>query len=409
MKTRFASLLALSLLLTAGTASAQLCYGPDGLSGPCCTQTNVNIPTFPAVSLSGLGIRWTDCVPGSATATIDLSATANVQCGVQIAQLEVRAPGGGLVMAGAARLDYVRTWTEIDDNDQQMQVWRFLLKTELNAGPAANPGGPIVPSCLANSPYAFYYGYIDYARRCQGQQSLQVAIGLFHGCDRLSHLPGVSAIPGNFHPRDSWALVGPNSGSNPFVPTPISPISGDVAGGSFRNVDVNGGPCRTEDPVAKGKLETLIQGCLCAPSLIPTQYAAQKLNVQGTCPNPAGGVTQLDSIATPAPLPWQHMITISLGEWTGAGAGTSYPGPEKLWMNEVFDFHRDACANRTFLDVSLGVSTDAGFQIVADEFRPWLTQRQIDLASNYSRAQGIQGPFVGLTLPTRHIVTLSLK
>ncbi len=67
----------------------------------------------------------------------------------------------------------------------------------------------------------------------------------------------------------------------------------------MRTASGPGSPCQTEEPLEKGDISALLQGCLCAPALLPAQHAAQKLSVVASCVNPAGQVSQADSIATP--------------------------------------------------------------------------------------------------------------
>jgi hypothetical protein len=93
-----------------------------------------------------------------------------------------------------------------------------------------------------------------------------------------------------------------------------------------------------------------------------------------------------------------------MGFWAGGAAPTPYPGPEVLWVNEGFFRHFDGCSGQTSIDVDYGVMTDRGFQVIPDNFRPWQTPRMLDLASNYSKTQGINPPFVGKVLPTKHLI-----
>jgi hypothetical protein len=302
---------------------------------------------------------------------------------------------GVVIMSGLALLNYTRTWTEFNNDGDELQIWRMMAKTDLTRAVTTTPCP--VPLCLATVPAAFFYGHIDYAFNCI-DGTWEVATSLFHSCDRFIHHPTASSIPGPHHPGIAYAIVGPDVPDNPFVPSILTPFTGSITGGAIREVTVPPISCWTEDPLVTGGLGINLQGCACPLSLSPAQYATQPFSANGSC----GG--SLSSILTPTPYPWKHMITTSLGTWTGVGSGTPYPGNENLWANEGFFFVTDGCTGIWRIECLYGVMTDQGFPVTPDTARPWLTMRMIDLASNWDSSGGITPPFVGETMRMSHTI-----
>ncbi|MEQ8766065.1 MAG: hypothetical protein RL885_19260 [Planctomycetota bacterium] len=391
-----------ALLLLASivpVAEAQLCFGPDNLVGPCCTQVPVNlpspIPTPPP--LPALGICWTACSPTTTPAQLTFTTIGQNQCGQFGGGLIVDDGAGTLLMRGTLTLDYTRTWAETNFAGDVLQCWRFMAKIDFFP---STPGAPC-PVPQGGEPSMFYYGYFDLVLNCNTGAN-EWAIVLFHSCDKFIHHPLASGIPGPFHPQDAYALVAPVTAANPFVPVVLPPIAGPVTGGAMRRAGVPGTVlCFTEEniPAGAAQLGIIGQACACPLSTtLPLQYAAQPFTGQTACGS--SGVT----IQTPTPFPWLHLITASIGNWTGGGPGTPYPGPEAAWVNEGFFFNNDGCTGIPFIEVMYGAMTGGGFPVIPDNLRPWQTSRMLDLASNYSRSTGITPPFVGRVNQTSRLI-----
>ncbi len=395
----------LALFIGANTASAQLCSGPDGLTGPCCSIATLNMPILPPINLPSVTTCWAQCNPFPSTAvTASWSPPAFLQCGVFGSQLTILDSTSTPVLSGFMRLDYSRTWSETNFDGDSLQVWRFLAKVEISAVTGAPPGCP-VPQCLSIYPDAFFFGHLDYALNCS-TGNFEPAFSLFHSCDVLVHNALLSSDPGPAHPSVSFAIVGPDVPANPFVPGISPPFSGAATGGAIRNVGpVGSATCLAEEPIAAGgaNLITLGSGCICPLSAFPPQYTAQIYTGTGTCPGGGSPGSDFDSILTPPPLLWVHSITASLGRWNGTGPGTPYPGPEGLWTKEGFFFHGDTCALDLRVEFHCGVMNAGGFPVVPDSLRPWQTQNSVDMASNYSQLAPFPGPWVGFQIPTRHV------
>jgi hypothetical protein len=359
-------------------------------------MTTVSIPSpLPSTSLQSVGICWTACAPSTNSLNVDIDSPTSIFCGAYQTQITVTDGSGITLMAGNVHLDYTRTWTEFNNNGDELQVWRMMAKTDLMLVGSSAPCP--VPICFAAAPTAFFYGHIDFAYNCNNG-NWEIAFSLFHSCDRFIHDPTASSIPAPHHPPTAYAIVGPDVSTNPFVPTILSPVTGPITGGAVRRVAVPGTVCWFEDPLVAGSLGLNLQGCACPLSLTPPQYSTQPFSAIGTC----GG--SFASILIPAPHSWWHMITTSLGTWTGVGSGTPYPGNENLWANEGFFFFTDGCTSTTRIESQYGVMTDSGFQVVPDTQRPWLTMRMIDLASNFDSSFGMVPPYVGHVMTTSHTI-----
>lgn len=395
---RFAHLLVTLTLLAAVftvPAEAQLCLGPDGLTGPCCSAATLTIPTsLPGASLPSVGVCWTSCSPSTQATYIDCSPPSPVSCGMFQSQVTVSDGSGTVVLTGLLLLDYSRTWTEFNVDGDELQVWRMLAKADMMRSTGSGPC--LMPACLPFGFTAFYYGHVDYAYNCSSG-GWEVALSLFHPGDLFVHNPASSSAPGSFHNPRSYALVGPDTAANPFSPTLLPPVTGPVTGGAVRRVPVPGGACSTEEPLTVGNLWTIQQGCACPLSPTPQQYALQPFWANGACGS------SFTSMWTPSPHYWHRMVTISLGTWTGSGPGTPYPGNENLWANEVVFFFTDGCSGVTRVEFNYGVTTAQGFTVMADTQRPWLTQRMLDLASNWNSSGGIVPPYVGSVIRATHV------
>lgn len=399
----------LTLLATALPTGAQLCFGPDNLSGPCCAPTADVLPAFPPTSLPGRGLCWSQCNLGAQpTIRVNISPPVQTLCGQFVAKVDVFDAGGAPILTGPMTLDYTRTWAEgTAVGSIDYQVWRFVAKADLSRIPGVPPACPI-PSCLPAHPTAFFYGYVDYALQC-GSINFEQSVVLYHNCDRFIHTPGISDKPGVFHPGVSYAIVAPDTTVNPFVPALIVPPAGILTAEAVRDVGTTASPlCIDEEPISSGTHLPIFQGCACPLGLAPPKNSVNLFDGIGSCPDASGLVSSFKARdTTPMGFPWVYMLGTSIGSWT---TGASYPGPERVIVNEgVFDYY-DACvlpapAVGKFIDVMYGATTQSGYFVVPSPLTP-LTDRFIDMASNFAKPAGVPAvpPFIGSVRPTRHLI-----
>jgi len=186
-------LLAILTLVSVNPASAVLCLGSDDLTGPCCSIAALNIPTFlPGTSLPSVGICWNSCAPSTDPVIVDFSPPSPIACGQYQIQMTITDLTGTVLMTGLGTLVYTRTWTEFNNDGDELQIWRMMIKTDFNPS-VSTPPCP-VPLCLITVPAAFFYGHVDYAFNCI-DGTWEVATSLFHSCDLLIHHPTASSVP----------------------------------------------------------------------------------------------------------------------------------------------------------------------------------------------------------------------
>ncbi len=408
---RLLLILSFSVSILVTPADAQpLCFGPDNLQGPCCTVTTISLPSPLPVPppLLASGICWTDCQPQDSPTELTFGAFVEVSCGSYVCPMFVKDILGQMIMRGELHLDYSRTWTEQNFDGDDLQCWRFLAKIDLYAITGQGTGPCQVPA--GDEPQAFYYGYYDLVLNCR-TGGYEHAICLFHSCDAFVHNPKTSTVPGVFHPQVSYALVAPVSLANPFVPTPLPPFFGPMTGGGFRYA--SGGllpwKCPTEEPLwvdnPLGHTATLLLGqdCVCSDNTSqPLQYSYLYFTALGQC-----GMS-FNSIDTSNAYPWKHLVTASLGTWTGTGAGTPYPGPEAAWVTEgAFKSKTGPCGRLTVMrgEGAYGALTEGGFPVFPDADRPGQTDRMLDLATNFSKIFSILGgPYNGSVNKTNRLI-----
>ncbi len=321
-----------------------------------------------------------------------------LRCGVYDVPIFI-ITGAGDVLSGTGRMDYTRTWEEINFDGQTLQVYRFLLKADLIA---SGPPPYDCPITSETEPSHFFYGYLDLAFNCS-TTLWEPATALYHSCDVFGHNPATSAVPGPHHPSLSTAIIGPHTLANPHSSTIEFPFSGPAVGGAMRTAtSATSLSCTREEPIAAGgaTLGYLGSACACPLSFAPPNiYSAQPFSGSSTCGS------SFASLFPGPPLLWIHTISQSLGRWTGTGPGTPYPGNEKVWSNEGFYTYTEGCTGDFHVDMSYGVLTAEGFPVVPDPARPWQsTQNFIDVASNFSKTTGIVPPFNGLLLDTNHLI-----
>jgi hypothetical protein len=373
-------------------ASAQ-CFGPDGLTGPCCMPAPLNLPNFPAVSMPALGACWDRCTQGlQRPLFISWGAPGSGSCSEFSAPLNVFDQASGQpLLTGKMLLDYTRTWMEIDPAGNPMQVWRFTVKADLSIPPGALLVNCATPPCLAPiGPHstAFFYGYMDYAA-CSAAGGFQNVLVLSHAADRFIHAPGLSDKPGVFHPGQSYAIIAPHSAVQPFIPGNAIAAGGVLIAEATRNVNVPGippGVCMTEDRIAQGQMTKLGAGCLANIANNPKQHTLRQFQGKTSCVNAAGVQGGFQSLNLNFPVvPWFHMVTSSVGTWSNPNV---YPGKEEAWVDEGLFVHQDACTG-DFFEVKYGGSTRGGWTAMV--LGGLVTPNFTDIVDNYTAP--LSGPF----------------
>lgn len=405
MKT-FIQALSLGLVFGLSTqiVSAQACLGPDNLDGPCCDNQLLTLPPFPDLVMQGSAISWTDCIPNpKAPATITLATPNQVECDHFTSTLNVDNLAGISLATGVVELTYSRTWDEIDPSGMIFQVFRFLVMVELNVTAPGSLGGNIP---VTN---AFYHGYVDYARGCN-MPDFDYALVLHHACDEFQHMPVFSVDPGVYHPTTQFGLVAPDTAAQPFVHGAIVPaLSGSLFRGTMRDPSPPGvGICPVRAPVQPASLVPGPTGCVCPFSAtLPPRNTSSTLSGLSAC----GG--QFFSLDVTPLLPWRHLISTSMGRWSGLGV---YPGPEAALVYEGPLLWQENCGGGVFgpvfADIHYGAATRDGWdRLVA----PVPIDQMIDLRSNWSKQ--LPGPtplpLVGAIMATpfagkRHVFSMDL-
>lgn len=385
--------LAVMLVLGLATPTPAQCFGPDNLGlGPCCGTADLSLPLFPPQTTGGLAVCWGQCtVIGQEELTVSWSPPSVVSCGEFISQLTVVDAAGNPVLSGLMRLSYTRTWDEDDAFGVLRQVWRFVVKVDIEPVAGGTPNPCIEPNCLdpvGPHPSAYYYGYLDYTS-CD-LASWQSALVLYHGCDRFVHTPGFSDRPGVFHPSSAFAIVAPHSATQPFVPMDLPAPSGALSAEATRTVDPTAPPlvCTVEDRVVDGSLDALARGCLCIPSTNPKHQTVREFTGETFCTNALGDPGTWLSLNIFPTLPWFHVVSTSLGAWT---SDLEYPGTEQVWVDEGLFVRQDACAG-DFVELKYGATTAEGWLV--NPSSPLNYRAFTDMADNWSAP--LSGPF---TLP----------
>ncbi len=406
-----AVLAAAALLVSAPLARSQgACFNPDQLNGMCCQPLQANLPLFPGIAMQSLGIYWTNCAPTVQNLTgVQWAPPVMTTCSEYTTTLNViNMANGAVLLSGKMVLNYTRTWAEVDPAGIQWQVWRFVAKADL-AAPTAGALVPIAPqpNCIAPfgpHPTSFFYGYVDYALPCGGNQ-FSSALVLHHAGDFLIHQPGLSDKPGAFHPNRSCGIVAPHTAVNPFVPANLPAPVGPLIGEAVRNVvsPFVPGLCSAEDPISGGAIAPLGRACFCPLMAAPQQHTLRVMTGKGTCVDPLGLNSSFASQMINFPtVPWPHVVTTSFGFWSTAA---SYPGPEVAWVDEGLFIDHDACTVTDWVDIDYGGTTQRGWQVIGPApISP--SFEYTDLGDNYSAP--LFGPYplpaVGSIRPTDRLI-----
>ena len=402
-----------TLAALAAPAQAQ-CFGPDNLSGPCWSPRDLLVPQFPAIQLPGLGICWEKCNPTKQEClVVGMTTPVPSACGQYTALVSADTCSGIPALLGDAVLDYTRTWSEATPDGELLQVWRFALKVDMRLTAPAGITLCPVPPCLFTHDTAFFYGYVDYALRCDSTAPIfQHAVVLYHACDDFIHRPGLSDRPGTFHPEASYAIVAPHTSANPFDPTIQMPATGGpLVAEAVRNVGPAGGAftCIAEERIVAGDKLPLLSGCACPLGFNAFQQTAVRFKGLGACPSPTSAGSSFTSLNFWPKLPWFEMITTSIGCWT---TDASYPGKECAYVDEGLFLYEDSCVTAggnlaSFVEVHYGGSTKEGYVVLpVGPIGPTLTQNFTDIASNFSvsLADPVALPILGSVRPTRHLI-----
>lgn len=399
----------LAALTTTNEAEAQ-CFGPDKLdSAPCCTPVTPNLPALMPFSMDASGFCWDACTTVTQNCVRIAAGTPlpQPQCGQYIAPLEVIECTGTPLLKGELVLDYTRTWVEKiqPGSPGDYQVWRFAAKVDMLGDYTTTPQCPVPPSLIPSGTGtilpAFFYGYYDLALNCN-TGAFEHALVLFHGCDAFQHKPSLSSNPGVFNPVTSYAIVGPDTPLNPFIPAVFPIPGGPVFSEAIRSTAPTfAGQCRAEEGIVQGALSPLGSACFCPLSFTSPQQTASKLDVVGAC---GGGASSINAFPI---APWVEFVMTSLGQWGGA---TSYPGPERAAVGEGLFVYRDVCSStgaaQQSLDVFYGGVTMGGFIVPPLSPIGGPPTGFIDIASNYSSPLPgpVALPLVGDVGPTDHLI-----
>jgi len=323
---------------------------PDGLDGgPCCSPAQPDIPKPPPFTQDCLGICWTDCnveAVQNCYARWSVASTNLAPCAIRNMGLRIFDASATLKWRGRLRVQYSRTWREVDDTGAPIQVWRYLANGNLRPTASAGTAPCPVPACAA----AFggrvrFTGYLDMARSCVDPTlPPSFAWMLNHAPDEIDHSPGFPRA-GSFHPDRSFSFVGPSAG---FIPTSLQPIEmGASDQEASRRVNLNSGvPMCTFEEAIDLAINPVTEYCLGIPTPGTAQFALSDLSITGACGTSAvsGGPF----------LP--GFISMSIGRWSDP---TTYPGEEGLRWNTGGYFFDD-CFGIGRPDVFFGVTTLAG-------------------------------------------------
>lgn len=327
---------------------------PDLLDGgPCCAPAQPQRPWPSNFSHDALGICWQGCDVEAASVCVadwSLVATNTAPCSIARMTLKLHDPAAAVTKwQGRFRVQYARTWREVDGSGTSIQVWRYLVNGNLKRTAAAGSAPcPVPPCAAAHGGLVKYTGYIDMARPCDpitGSGSSQFAWMLTHACDGIDHQSGFPRA-GTFHPDRTYSFVGPALG---FVPTPLLGVeSGTTADNAARRVDVSGFTpvCEYEEP-ADLSLAAGVGSCFCDVTVLSPQFVVSDLTLAGSC-----GTT----LFTPGGPYLPGFVSMSVGSWTDP---STYPGVEDVRWN-VAGYDHDDCFGIVGQKVLFGVTTLGG-------------------------------------------------
>jgi hypothetical protein len=393
------------------------CNGiPDGFTGPCWDPVTPNRPAGvgEGFTIEAGGICWKECAPvEQVPLQVDLGVSNPGMCGTSFSLRVTDSTSGAIILSGASGfMEYTRTWGETTAAGALYQVHRFLLRIDLS--PIKGATSCPVPACVHPGafPISYFYGYVDYAVPCLSKaapddhQLIEHSLVLFHNIDGFIHPPIWSALPGAFHKESTYAIVGPDTAAQPFIPANAPHPAGSMSAEAVRTIVSPAGlpACIAEERVAQSSLSLPITGCSCPLDLSIPSLSLSPWSGIGSCPVPSLWAA-FNFWPT---LPWYDLVSTSLGTWSDPD---SYPGREHVWANEGLFGYIDGCytgadVHDTFFEVMYGATTAGGLQIVPG-INFWSSDILIDMGSNYStpsNAMPIPLPFVGFAVPGRHLI-----
>ena len=390
----------LAALTLVATATAQ-CPQPDNLDGgPCCSPTQVALPTFPGFKQKSLHVCWLDCdVDGVGNCQVKWSkprAGSGGTCGPMTSFVRTFDPAGNLTWRGKVRLNYSRTWMEVGNSQQTYQVWRFLVTGDLRPTNAAGSSPCPVPACHSAFGRIKHTGYVDWALDC-ANNTWSNAWMLTHACDKIDHDPGYPR-GGSFHPGRSFTFVGPAAG---FALGPVFP--GEGGGGAAEGVrrirsstaaGAIGVPvCEYEEQI-QFSVMPLAQYCACSANGL-NQWQESDVFISGAC---GTTITGSGGVTLPA------LLSMGIGRWTNPNA---YPGTELLRYN-VSDYTvLDGCSGVTQHEYAFGVTTMDGFaafQLTANGIGGQLPPVFIDQVNSMRK---IGGPLLNVPSHASRVINLN--
>lgn len=382
----------------------------DGLETvPCCTPATATLPTFPPISDSVKYIGFRDCDPQTDVnlcVEIDApipAASGGTVCGIYVIKFTVRLCGGGMeqIWKGTLRAQYSRNWQETDASGDTIGVWRFLLNGDfrptaylLSLPVATNPA--IVPPCSPSFGNNFYVaGFIDYALNCT-TGTWTAAWSINHECDPIHHAPGSArpAPPLGFHPRRSYAWVGPGA---TFVADPVfaRTAAGTTTQEAIRWNDWSSLPaiCTGEETVSTADLDVVDAYCPCDPPGLNPQYDETTVSFSGAC----------GSSGATVPLSALPFLQKRIGSWTSASI---YPGLKDLALAMGDLEYADGCTGIPSTEFFEGVSTFGGFSATTYAGDP-LGRQSLDIGSSNRTPINLIRQ-VGKPHVTQYIVNLNI-
>ncbi len=345
----------LTLVLGLAVQSAAQCNVSDGLdAGPACGTGPFVWLNQASFKQPSLGICWKDCgVDATAGYTASWGGLAPILAGTPPAPMcawystaLILMQGNTIRWVGKFHATYSRTWTEIDNSGQALQVWRYLVNGDL-APVTASPGPCAAPPCAASfGNVARFTGYIDYAQSCviPGAPVLQAWM-ITHACDAIDHQAGYPR-QGVFHPDRFYSFVGPAAGFAVGAGGTLE--NGAAPFECIRRWDAVPLParCNFEERLNFANFNPNALLCLCGTG--PGLWYEAFFNASGALGTTIGPYLGSDPFRS-----------YPIGTWTNPNV---FPGVEEVRYNTNDLVYAECTGNPPRQEYYYGVTTAGGFQ-----------------------------------------------